>query len=352
MNRALTVNEPGSGERSAAVGRQQRLQRKRPPRPILVAMKTLRASLLAGLAMYVAFFAVLATDLVYRIWLSRAGFESVTDVALLIQLEAVRAVVTVCMVCIAIGVSRRAEPGHFALAFALLWFALWYAKASSFAAFPGYLQQRIAIGLTDAGVSRRLLLLLFGQPTWALAPAIASFLAFSLRYPGKPRPEQVRAVHATGRRGMLRGTAVAGTDIRSFVHRLAARALDAGMLRDGSLYALGIGGALLLAFGGRAGALIVLPVLAMAGAFAVAYLRSAHLSIAGPHRRALRRLGMAGISLAIEFVLGGALSLLPGGALAHVALAFAAAAPLCAIIFLFGFALAARTEERLVAEAV
>lgn len=314
------------------------------------AMNVLRTLLLACLAAWVAFFAVLAIDLVYRIWLSRAGFESVADIALLIQLEAVRALVTLCMVVIAIGVARRSEPGHFALAFALLWFALWYAKASSFAAFPGYLQQRIALALTDAGVSRRVLLLLFGQPAWALAPAVASFLTFALRYPEPPHPERVRSVHATGRTGLLRGTSVAGTDVRSIVHRSAARALEIGVLRTGPLYALAAGGAVVLAFGGRAGVLIMLPALAVAGAFAVAFLRSAHLTMDGPHRRALRRLELAGISLAIEFAVGGALSFLPGGTLARIALAFAAAAPLGAIGFLIGFALASR-DERLVAGA-
>lgn len=300
-------------------------------------MTALRAAAVALLAAFITLFVVLALDVAWRIWGARAGFENGADVAVLLSLEVVRSVVTLSFVCVAVVAARRTEPGHTAFAFALLFFALWYVKFVSFAAYPGYLQQWLATGLNQIGVPKLVMRFVFGQPVWALAPALASFLAFATRYPTAPRPELVRSVHATGRRGMLREVALAGTDVRSLVHRAAAWALPARLVDQRALTVLGIGGAAALAFGDARLSAVVLVLLAVAFAFAFAYLRTASLTLEGPHRRRLARLGFAGASLALELIACGALAFVPGGGLGRITLALAAAAPLGALYFLIGF---------------
>jgi hypothetical protein len=292
---------------------------------------------IGGLAILVAFFALLALDLAWRVWVTRAGFPGAADVALLMTLEIVRASVTLAVVGIALAALRRPEPGHAALAAALLFLALWYAKATAFAAFPGFFQQRLALTLLDLGVSRDLLKFVFGQPTWALAPFVASFLAFAGRYPQPPRPDEVRSVHATGRRGMLRGVALAGTDVRSLVHRLGAHALEHGMLHPALLTAGGLLGAVELAFGVPAVRIPLLCVLALGFGMGIAFLRTASLMHDGPHRRRLRFLAAAGASVCVEFVGSAAISFAPGATIASVALVLASTAPLSAVAFLTSF---------------
>ena len=289
------------------------------------------------MAVLVAFFALLALDLAWRVWVTRSGFPSSADVALLMALEIVRACVTLAVVGIALAALRRQEPGHTALAVALLFLALWYAKATAFAAFPGFFQQRVALALLDRGVSRDLLKFVFGQPTWALAPFVASFLAFASRYPGPPRADEVRAVHATGRRGMLRGVALAGTDVRSLVHRAAGHALERGVLQPALLMAGGLLGALALAFGPVVLLIPLLAGLALGLGIGIALLRTAALMHDGPHRRRLRFLAAAGASVCLEFVGSVAISFAPGAAIASIALLLASAAPLGAVAFLVVF---------------
>jgi hypothetical protein len=300
-------------------------------------MRSLTRISIGGLAVLVAFFAVLAVDLAWRVWVTRSGFPSSTDVALLIVLEVVRACVTLAVVGIALAALGRREPGHVALSAALLFLGLWYAKATAFGPFPGFFQQRIALVLVDRGVSRELLGFVFGQPTWALAPFVAGFLSFATRYPAPPQADEVRAVRATGRRGTLRNVALAGTDVRSLVHRLAAHALERGWLHPALLAAVGLFGALVLAFGSPLLRFPVLAVLAVGLGMAIAFMRTASLTHDGPHRRRLRFLAAAGVSVCVEFVGSAAVSFAPGAAIATIALVLASAAPVGAVAFLVVF---------------
>jgi hypothetical protein len=313
-------------------------------------MKRLTGSAFAVLWMYVLLLGALALDLAWRIWISRSGFETAMDAGLLLLLEAVRGVVTLTLAGLALHTRRRREAGHAALAAALLFFAAAYANMTAFAAFPGFLQERLALLLVSAGTPRPLLLLLFGSVTWLIAPAVACLTCFAIRYPGPPEPAAIRAVHSTGRRGMMREVALAGTDVRSLVHRAAARAVEKRMVSPRSLTVIGIAGAAACAL---APGLFTVPVLLLAAllfSMAIAYLRTSQLTREGPHRDRLRRLAAAGLSVSTGIVASSALGFIPGGATAQIALAMAAAAPLSAAFFLMRFALLA-TEPAMVAGA-
>jgi hypothetical protein len=204
------------------------------------------------------------------------------------------------------------------------------------------MQQWIVLRLTEMRVSRDLLAFIFGNPAWAVAPFVAAFLGFAMKYPGAPDQEAVREMRATGRRGMMRGVAMAGIDVRSLVHRAAAQALGRGWFDNRVLAIMGAGGAVVLAFGGTALRFAMLGALAFMFAAAIAFLRTSCLTLEGPHRGRLRFLGIAGISVCLEFLGGAALAFAPGAGAAGIALVLASAAPLCAIAFLTLFV--TRTE--------
>lgn len=287
----------------------------------------------AALAAFVAFFAVLALDVAWRVWVTRATFDGPADVALLIGLESARAVATLTVAALAVPLAARREEGCRALATALLFLALWYAKATTFG-FPGYLQERLALWLVDAGVSRTVLLYVFGKPAWALAPAASAFLLFALRYPSAPEPARVRDVHATGRRGMLRDVALAGTDVRSLLHRAAAGILESGVLRPALVVPAGLAAALLLAFGGPLLRGVAWLLLAGGLGLAFAFLRTARVTHDGTIRRRIDRLAGAAGAAFVGIAAGGALGFVPGAALAHVALVLSSLAPLVAAFLL------------------
>jgi hypothetical protein len=302
-------------------------------------MRRLLATGVALLAGFVTFFAALALDVSWRLWHARASFGGGSDVVLLLVLESVRIVATLALVGIAIGAFRRREPGHAALSIAILFFALWYAKATAYAAYPGHLQEWLARALLARSVPGELLAFLFGRPTWALAPAVAAFLAFATLFPTAPDPARVRAVHATGRSGLLREVGVVGIDVRSLAHRGTARALELGAVRTPVLALLALLGMTALAYGGDAVAAIMLAVLIGAFGLAVACLRTAHVTPGAAQDARLGVLAGAGISICLEFVAAGALSFAPGQGMAHVALALASASPLIGVAFLGRFVL-------------
>lgn len=288
------------------------------------------------LAAIVALFGTLALDVAWRVWATRASFDG-PDVPLLLLVESARGLATFALIGIALRVLRTREPWSVAFATFLLFLGLWFSKAT-FNGFPGFLQERLAGALLNAGASRSALRLFFASPGWALPPAAAALLAFALRFPERPDPATVRSVHATGRKGTLRNVALAGTDVRSVVHRAAASILENGWASPLSLTAVAVVGGTGMAMGGpvlQAGVLIALA--ALTGC-ALAFLRTAWLTTsAGDARRLLARLGTAAVAACGGLLAGGALSFLPGAGMARIALALTAAAPLIAVVQLAGF---------------
>lgn len=292
---------------------------------------------IVALAGFVLFLAFLAADLAWRVWVTRGGFANPLDVALLLGLEGVRTLATGAAAIIAVRVARVGGPGAFSLAATLLFAAMWYARATTFG-MPGYAQERIALALEDAGASRSLLLLLFGQSAWPLAVAATALLLFALRYPMAPDPARVRDVHATGRRGMLRDVALAGTDIRSMLHRVAAAVLEIGAIRAATVLPAGIVAAVALAFGGPAVRAAVWVLLLVFALLAFAFLRTAWVSGEAAVRHRIGRLGVAAAAAAVGVVAGGMLAIVPGVALAHAALFVSSLAPLAATFCLVDLA--------------
>jgi hypothetical protein len=299
-------------------------------------MKRLATLSIWTLALFVGFLGVLALDLAWRVWVTRAVFDP-GDAGMLLTLESTRAAATFALVAIALAALRGREPGSAAFAAFLLFVGMWYAKTTAYG-FPGFLQERIAGGLVEAGVPHRLLRVLFGEPGWALPPALAAFLAFAMRYPAPPVAADVRETHATGRRGTFRDVALAGTDVRSFVHRAAAATLERGWWHPATLASGAFAGAVAMLAGGALARGIVLAVMTAVGAFACAFLRTAWLRSEGEARTRLASLGRAGLAASIGVLAGGALAFVPGETVARMTMTVATAAPLGAAVLLIGFA--------------
>ncbi len=289
---------------------------------------------IGGLALLVALIGVLALDVAWRVWLSRFGFESGADIALLIALELARASVAFGVIGIAATVIARGEPGARAFASALLFLGLVYLKAVQFGAYPGHLQEKLASALLGAGVSSAALAFVFATPIWALPPGIAAFLAYALRYPSRPVADAVRAAHGTGRRGMMRDVTLAGTDVRSYVHRFAAWALDRNWLTSTKLVTGALIATVALMTAPTPVRALVMIVLAMAFGVGLVLLRTSFLASAGRHRRRLSLLAVATGLAVTDLLISSAIGFLPGETIARIALALACLSPVAAVVIM------------------
>lgn len=193
---------------------------------------TLFRAVVALLLAYIATFFLMSVDVIVRVWVIRAQLGSALDAGLLIFFESARALTTVLAMLLILAVVRRGGAAAGARAFALMlaFLTIWYAKAFSFASFPGFVQEQIAIRLLEEGASRRLLALIFGEPGWALWLALGAFVRLSVLFPQALAAEVIERAEPDRRAGMMRSVAFAGADVGEAFRRLSGRALRVGWL--------------------------------------------------------------------------------------------------------------------------
>jgi hypothetical protein len=204
-----------------------------------------RTLLFAALLVYGLIFVALSIDVLARVWTSRFQFETPIDVVVLLYFEGTRALITVAGLVVATVAYLRARqhPALGWLGLGLAFATIAYTKAAGFDAFPGAAQHDIATALIAARVPRWLLLVVFGQPEWALWLALAALLAFARLYPRPLAPDQVTRRSARPRTGTMRSVALAGTDVGALARTAAQGALARGWL-DGRVWLLaGLAGA-------------------------------------------------------------------------------------------------------------
>jgi hypothetical protein len=289
---------------------------------------------LTALSLYALFFAVLAVDIAVRVYASRAGFDDARVVGLLIGLEAVRAGVVAGAVLLAWRTAARPGPGRRALAAAVLFLAVWYAKAFGYAPFPGWLQERIAVVLNTRGVPSGVRLFLFAQPAWALWPALAGLLRFAAVHAGPLTPNAVHASGRADRRGAMRAVPLAGLDVGAAFRWVAARALERGLDRPVALAVLALAGvaAAGTGAGGAAGTVLQLAVGGAGLGVALTWLRAASAGAAAP---GVLWLAEAGLVVVAALLAGGLLSAAPSEAAAWTSLVLLGVTPPAVLYCLF-----------------
>lgn len=294
-----------------------------------------RAALVPALA-YAAMFVVLSVDAAVRVWDWRAKFEAVTDVAVLLHLEATRTLVTLAGIALAIAAMRRASrmPALASLALSIAFATIFYTKVIAFRGFAGSLQGAAAVWVREHDVPQWALSVVFGSPEWAAWPALGGLLLFAALYPRPLAPVDVESSGSADRAGALRGVPLAGSDIGRSVRNAAARLLRGNALRPSHVWlAAAAAGALhtvlLLAVPAFRTAIhaVFIVAAAIVAAICVALLRAGHHVSDEEERRLPAWLKRGGLLAAALFSLA-ALSalLLPGSALIVVLMSLAPAA--------------------------
>jgi hypothetical protein len=237
---------------------------------------------------YAAIFPLLTVDTLMKL-LGRASIFEAGNLLLLVYLELGRLITSIVGIGLAIYLLRRAssQPDARALALFLLFSTITYEKAFGGSGYPGDVQQKLVTSLLDAGVSRGVLTVLFGPQAWTLWPAAAALLRFSVVFPRQLEPATLEASGAGDRRGMLRGSGVAGTDIGAAFRSLSKRLLAAGAFSTSRLIAFAI---LMITVhaamlnGGIPGVLVLVAVAALAVCIAVTNVRAAYMAAEGTDR--------------------------------------------------------------------
>ncbi|HET9440436.1 MAG TPA: hypothetical protein VFO52_09705, partial [Longimicrobiales bacterium] len=185
------------------------------------------------LLLFLALFPLLTIDAV-SLLLSRAALLDRGNLALLLYLELSRGFTTVVAIVVAawlVARAARTADGR-ALALFLIFSALTFEKILGTTPYPGPVQQWLVTTLRNAGVSRATLAWVFGPTPWSLWPAWAAALRFSVVFTTPPL--SAASIDESGmrdRRGMLRGSGVAGADIGRAFRAISKRALAAGAFR-------------------------------------------------------------------------------------------------------------------------
>lgn len=185
------------------------------------------------LLLFLAIFPVLTIDAIGKL-LTRAAQLERGNLALVLYLELSRAFTTATAVLTALFLvlrSSRESDGR-ALALFLIFSALTYEKIFGATGYPGPLQERFTLALLDAGIPSGVLYWLFGSVPWSLWLALAAIMRFSVVFPRPPlSPAAIDASGVDDRRGMLRGSGVAGFDIGAGLRSVCKHALQAGAFR-------------------------------------------------------------------------------------------------------------------------
>lgn len=265
------------------------------------------------LVSYAALFIVLSVDILVRVWDWRARAKAI-DVLAIFFFEISRSVVTLIAIALVIYmIVRRDAPRWRPLMLAIAFAAIWHTKAFGFAAFPGELQEAVAIWLRARRVPQVLLTLAFASPAWALWGALAALVRFSVVYPQPLTARQVISAGGADREGMMRGSAVAGADVGDVMRRLSAWLLRRGALAPRALIALTIAWSALFQITGHYVAMKVVAAFVMAivaGVVITSIRATAESATSGVSRDFIRRLGLVPLVGVTMFALSAAASAL------------------------------------------
>lgn len=192
--------------------------------------------------LYAIIFPILTLDTLVRVF-SRAQALETRNLFLLLFLEGSRLVTSIVGIALALILILRASDraDARALAMFLLFATITYEKLLGGSAYPGYGQERATMALLQAGLSPRLLSAAFGPNAWTLWAALAALLRFSAVF---PRPIETGTLEASGtkdRRGMLRGSAVAGSDVGAAFRNVSMALQRKGVYRSTVLAATASG---------------------------------------------------------------------------------------------------------------
>ena len=257
----------------------------------------------AVLLAFVALFPLLTLDAVSKLMTRVAQMEP-GNFLLILYLELSRAFTTiiafVTAVILVIRSSRNADGRSLALF--LIFIALTYEKISAVTVYPGPLQVKMVTAMLDAGFSRASLTWLFGPVPWTFWFALAALLRFSVVFPNPPLSAE--AIDASGlhdRRGMMRGSGVAGADIGAAFRNVAKKALALGAFKPIPLYTAATVMAAVTTVTSAATRIMLLSIAALlAVALAVTNLRASYNIVVEDERRRARW-------LLLGFATGGAI---------------------------------------------
>ena len=260
----------------------------------------------------VALFPILAADSIAHLVARRAQMEP-GNFALILYLEVCRGLTTaialVAAVILLVRSAGRADAR--ALALFLLFFALTYQKVFGAIAYTGPLQEKLTLWLLGQGVSRPVLAWLFGPLPWAVWPALAAILRFSVIFPTPSlSAEMIDASGSHDRTGMMRGAGVAGADIGAVFRRLSKQLLAAGAYQALPLWGAAIALAAITTIVGKTARDALLLILApLFIALTITNLRACYSVVRDDAKPRMRQLGR-GFLIAGALLLAASLPLL------------------------------------------
>ncbi|HUP90468.1 MAG TPA: hypothetical protein VM100_14010 [Longimicrobiales bacterium] len=172
-------------------------------------------------ALYAAIFPVLTVDTLGRI-LTHASNYQPNNLLLLLFLELSRLFLSVAAIGLALALFTRDRHDARTLALLLLFSAVAYEKVFGSNGFPGPLQERMTNALLQRGATQSSLNWLFGAIAWPVWAAWAALLRFSVVFPQLLTVDVLDQSGQKDRRGFLRGSGVAGSDVGGMMRRASA----------------------------------------------------------------------------------------------------------------------------------
>jgi hypothetical protein len=268
------------------------------------------------LVLYAALFAVLAVDVVGRL-AAGAPHQETGNLLLLLFFELMRAVrVLFALTLVGLLLIRSADRSDArALSLFLLFGVVAYAMLFSGGGYVGPFQEWLTMRLRNAGLSRRVLYILFGYASWPSWLALAGLVRFAVLF---PEPLTVAAVERSGtddRTGMMRSVPGAGVDIGAVFRRAMAWLVRRGWLEPLPVWLTAAAGAALsIALRTSQFRWALWAFWLFGVAIAITGLRASHHVGGDDARRRLRWIGrgaLAGLGLCVA---AGVVGLFPGAA--------------------------------------
>ena len=240
---------------------------------------------------FLALFPVLTLDAVSKL-MARVALMEPGNFLLVLYLELSRAFTTIIALITAFVLVLRSskDADGRSLALFLIFIALTYEKISAVIVYPGPLQVKMVTALLEAGVTRPVLTWIFGPVPWTLWFALAAMLRFSVVFPRPPlSAEAIDASGLNDRRGMMRGSGVAGLDIGAAFRDFAKRGLARGAFKALPLYGAALVMVVVTTFTTSAVRTALLAIAALvAVALAVTNLRASYNIVVESERRGAR----------------------------------------------------------------
>ena len=261
---------------------------------------------IAGLLMLLlALFPLLTLDSIGKL-LSRRAFLDPGNFALIFYLEVSRVFTTVVALIAGLVLMARSsnESDGRALTLFLLFIGLTYEKVFGGTGFPGPMQEAFTLWLLGHGVSRGALLWLFGPVPWTIWLALAAMMRFSVVFPRPPlSADIIDASAAHDRKGMMRGSSVAGLDIGLVLRRISKRLLAMGAFRPLPVWSAAIALIVVTTVIGRGGRIALFGIAAsLVAALVITNLRASY-NVVTPEEKARMRWLMLGCLTALSLFL-------------------------------------------------